>query len=200
MRNAVTVKEELIKEIPHKDCAEDAPSDFSSECIRRPKEVPLGYDRRNTDVFQGSFVYYDGKYANRFGAGCRQYTKKSSRKAQTDWIVLQMPLGYLQAVFVWCCLKSSAILCRRIFRQIALIMLDLRQYSERFRRSELPDQAKDGLLRIFRCVQVRCCLISISLTECCLTVNPFRYQTMTYIKEMGIVLKKLDMESGTWYN
>ena len=79
---------------------------LSRECIRRPKEVPLGYDRRNTDVFQGSFVYYLGKRSSRFGAWCPQHTKKSSRKAQTDWIVLQMPLGYCQAVFVRCCLKS----------------------------------------------------------------------------------------------
>ena len=42
-------------------------------------------------------MYYDGKYASRFDAGCRQHTKKSSRKAPADWIVLQMPLGYRQA-------------------------------------------------------------------------------------------------------
>ena len=65
---------------------------LSRECIRRPKEVPLGYDRRNTDVFQGSFVYYDGKYA----PAIHQEGKPT---AQTDWFVLQVPLGCKQ---IWC--------------------------------------------------------------------------------------------------
>ena len=61
---------------------------------------------RHTVVCQEISVQDHGKYASRFGAGCPQHTKKSSRKAQTDWIVLQMPLGYRKAVFVRCCLKN----------------------------------------------------------------------------------------------
>ena len=64
--------------------------------------------RRYTDVWQEIDVQDLGKYANRFGAGCPQHTKKSSHKAQTDWIVLQMFLGYRQAIFVRCCLKVFA--------------------------------------------------------------------------------------------
>ena len=69
--------------------------------------IACGSDSRCTaGIFQGFFVYYDGKRSSRFGARCQQHTKKSSRKAQTDWIVLQMPLGCRQAVFVRCCLYA----------------------------------------------------------------------------------------------